>query len=563
MNYEGTDYIIKSNLYKKSVRDGYKTKSSSTTSLENYGAKCNVTTNDIVCFPCGGNQGSSNSYGNVEVKAAWKKLNHGEDKSKYHTSQVMRYQVKDKGKGPRRWYVEEYGLVGLHIISKTINFPSFVYATFEHVDNDQAGAFSLVDEITQTGRGTGDVAGDTIIGITRVNANTPQALVDLNNEVHAAMGNVVWKNYKLTGVQAYPLDYHDFLSQTAPTNLSSDESTFYLANLAVESNQELQSFRGKKAGNQPDVDNMYSRATALDMAAPLNMGGCMGCHGVAQLKGADFNFLVVNAPFPSPEFVGSDEGIINFRVINNYSDVQKMFNEFVTLNGIKIQDSPHGKFWDDLTYDQFTTGNVPNVGNIKICDCSGDKGDESNIITILEGMLGGITEMPAGGPYFPEAQVNEFKTWIDNKWPNGSDNASLIKALTWSKNGPGTTSESKGTNTSIETFDYSLKGRSVWQKQTWEFSAIAPYTGTLSFDWDYSGFHAWYRAYFNVAAFTTLTNGRTNKVLINQNGFGPLVKNGTVSFQIEKGKKFGFTIQGKNLALHSHHPLSSKLNHQR
>jgi hypothetical protein len=137
----------------------------------------------------------------------------------------------------------------------------------------------------------------------------------------------------------------------------------------------------------------------------------MGCHGVAELNGTDFNFLIKNSPFTSPEVVGGS-GVINFINVNTYKDVQSMFDSYVSLNGIAISGSPHGKFWDNLTYQQFITGDVPHVSGVKILKC-GDSAN-SNLVNILKGSLpNGIPEMPAGGPYFPEEQIDSFAKWVD------------------------------------------------------------------------------------------------------------------------------------------------------
>lgn len=394
MNEVGFAYILDKKLYVTKTRDKFVAASSTPHNLETYAGKCGVTQADIVSLPCGQIGGSE---GNIEIKAAWRRLTDAERKSgKFYVNEVMRYQAID---GKRQWFVDEYGLVGLHIIHKTVNFPSFVYATFEHVDNIASG-IGYIDEITQKGRGTGDAAGKKVIIGARDNP-IPAEIAAVNETVRKAIGGTVWSNYELVGVQAQPVDFSELGSTTA------DKSTYYLANLMIESNEELQNFRGKKPGADKDSDNMYY------LGKPINMGGCMGCHGVAQLVGADFNFLIKNSPFASPEIVG-DSGVISFRKIESYADVQKMFDDYVKLNGIQIQSSPHHAFWSTLTYEQFTTGNVPNVG-IRIVIPG--KPEDSAIVQILEGTFQGIPEMPAGGPYFPEEQVKEFAQWVKNKCP--------------------------------------------------------------------------------------------------------------------------------------------------
>lgn len=145
---------------------------------------------------------------------------------------------------------------------------------------------------------------------------------DVNNTVRGwilnAKGgnNSIWANYRLKGVQAVP---------------TSDEKTldYYLANIVVETSQPgVQLFRGgvvNPSGNpgdktfyntrqsvylsgspgDPPTDpseirpgNISTAAYKTGDAVPtpdITMGGCMGCHGVAQQKGRDFSFVASGA----------------------------------------------------------------------------------------------------------------------------------------------------------------------------------------------------------------------------------------------------------------------------
>lgn len=403
MNETGFNYIIEKELYKDSTRGTFTTTSKITANLKAYGSSCDVTAPNIVCLPCGDNAGSE---GNIEIKASWRKLTTAEiDSAKYYTNEVITY--RSSKTGGRQYFNETYGLIGLHIIHKTKNFPSFIYATFEHEDLID-DSLSYIDEITQTGRGTGDTYGDTIAVTSREHA-IPAEVDSVTKEVHKAFGSDnVFSHYKLVGVQAYPVDCNK-LKKSDPDSVS----TFYLANLAIETNQELQSFTGTIVADQRDTNNIYTKGKFL------NMGGCMGCHGVSQSqKGSDFNFLIANAPFTVPEFVGKSS-MNKVRPINSYSDVQKMFNDFVINNSINVNGSPHKSFWDKLTYNKFITENVPHVDNVKICNC-GDS-TTSNIVNVLKGQIsagGDISQMPFGGPYFNKAQIAEFAKWIENGCPD-------------------------------------------------------------------------------------------------------------------------------------------------
>ena len=111
--------------------------------------------------------------------------------------------------------------------------------------------------------------------------------------------------------------------------------------------------------------------------------------------------------------------------LTNYSEVQAALNAFVQAAGVTPGLAPHGAFWNSLTYEQFTTGNVP--GNIvpgpwKILVCGDSKA--SNIIQILSGYgdaYNNFGQMPQPNPpYNPEQAtlITELAAWIDAKCPN-------------------------------------------------------------------------------------------------------------------------------------------------
>jgi hypothetical protein len=128
----------------------------------------------------------------------------------------------------------------------------------------------------------------------------------------------------------------------------------------------------------------------------------------------------------------------------------------------------------------------------------------------------------------------------------GSQGFSL-ESLAWQAAGPGTrTSTPDSGAADAMTFDYSLSGSSVWSQQTWTFSATAPQTTTLSFGWNYSGFHAWYAVYANAVAFADGPNGRTYVNLYTRNGGDGWNVNGTASLQLNEGYPFGVIIDGRN-----------------
>ncbi|MTJ50708.1 hypothetical protein [Dolichospermum sp. UHCC 0259] len=118
-----------------------------------------------------------------------------------------------------------------------------------------------------------------------------------------------------------------------------------------------------------------------------------------------------------------------------------------------------------------------------------------------------------------------------------------IKSLNWVIQGPGTTSVKPDESTDSITCDYSLSGRSVWTRQTWTYYTISSKTGDMEFDWNYSGFHAWFRPFVQVSVFADGSDGRKYVTLLEGS---QREGQGKSTIQINKGESFGFVIKGSN-----------------
>ena len=301
--------------------------------------------------------------GAVEVKATWRKLADipVQNRGRYHTATVVTYKGLDSDPVAQN---EDYALVALHIIHKTPNYPTFVFATFEHED-----ALTLPDGKSPTGLyyianynkidypgfdinnpptatfsdgnktytvslpKAGAVANASLDppvysgsnGIPEGQAGPIRVVQPLtmdvevaavNNQVKQLMdgsgefNNSVWKHYRLKGVQAIPSS-----TQTDPD--------YYLANIMVESSQPgIQLFRGSNIFPIPNNNTLTNARNQPNIKVPdydhstqsLTMGGCMGCHGIAQSslkQGFSFLFDAINPTFSNgvtgfagPETVG-------------------------------------------------------------------------------------------------------------------------------------------------------------------------------------------------------------------------------------------------------------------
>lgn len=408
MNYSGSRYIYDNLLFDSKTR--IKLKNNTAGSAKNQGI-CDADTTQYICLPCG--DIGKDTEGNIEIKAAWRKLTTKEVSSnKYHTQNVIYYKnVMESGSIKSYYENATMGLVGLHIIHKTKTFPTYVFATFEHVDNLDSGIVYTELENTPFG----DKAKD-IEEISRTHP-IPSAIEMINKTVQGDLqtNNSVWQNYKLINVQAKPVN-----KTSIPTDKEDDpmNSYYYLSNSVIESNIELQTFTGTL--KTPDANNVTYQDATTQKPNLVNMGGCMGCHGNAQQGGADFNFLIANAPFTVPEFTGvTIPGCppgAEAKPLNTWADVQKFLNDCAILTKINNTPTSHGPFWDmpnksaKENYNYFT-GN--DVFGTKICDCT-KPGSQSNIIQYLKGTAAGPRMPGGGGPYFTMAQIAELETWITN-----------------------------------------------------------------------------------------------------------------------------------------------------
>lgn len=94
---------------------------------------------------------AAGQLGAIETKAAWRRLTAAEIASKRYYSAHVRYYVEDEQSGQKQFVDsnqagETWGLVALHIIHKTKNAPSFIYATFGQIDNILDGDGNPVEE---------------------------------------------------------------------------------------------------------------------------------------------------------------------------------------------------------------------------------------------------------------------------------------------------------------------------------------------------------------------------------------------------------------------------------
>ncbi len=78
------------------------------------------------------------TVGSMEIKASWRILDPGlgDDTTRYYTRDaVIQVPAQNSSTGNAFTVKAKVGLVGMHIIRKTANFPFLIWSTFEHMDN--------------------------------------------------------------------------------------------------------------------------------------------------------------------------------------------------------------------------------------------------------------------------------------------------------------------------------------------------------------------------------------------------------------------------------------------
>ncbi|HVF59045.1 MAG TPA: hypothetical protein VNJ70_04445 [Thermoanaerobaculia bacterium] len=263
------------------------------------------------------------SIGSLHLKAAWIELQ-DEDPAKYHTAEAAYFKTENR---TTCMTYGTFGLIGLHIIQRIHQGPpanvpanplggTYIFATWEHADNDTAG-FTYANYFPGRPLEPPPIPGwyplpSSALPVQRkfpILASTRQ----VNDKVHAAIAAVdpssVWLNYKLVGVQFQPVNVNapppaQPRFPVGPNDPTGIGQPLYLANLVIETNEGLQHFQGLPGGTVPISNFPFitkNAGPAFNRSTPnlaffgkgYNMGGCMGCHGVAEVKGYSFSFVLL------------------------------------------------------------------------------------------------------------------------------------------------------------------------------------------------------------------------------------------------------------------------------
>src|SRR5438445_1450353 len=171
----------------------------------------------------------------------------------------------------------------------------------------------------------------------------PSEVIAANTQAHAAIASYLkqngiasapWLTYKLVNVQYFP---HDkvitkqtpngslYSSQPPYTAQNPSPSSFYQANIVVETNRALQLFSG---GLSPNINTDWNQdgsqhKNTYYAGSHYNMGGCMSCHGSQgqnpQGQAGDFSVILARGSVVNPEVPALESGGSLTRVQRNRS----------------------------------------------------------------------------------------------------------------------------------------------------------------------------------------------------------------------------------------------------
>jgi len=275
--------------------------------------------------------------GAIQTKAAWRRITEAE-KSDFHWTPGLYYRVTNGSAHPPQVCIAagNFGLIGLHIIQKTTNQGHYIFATWEHksVSTDlYTFAEKPAPSNTRT-KSAGAIAPAFPGGIRVKRDHDILKSTQLTNEQYYKLISLinphsVWLNYQLVGVQYIPVQCwgkDDKPCASDGFDVGREDPTgngqpFHLANLVIETNWGLQNFQGRPptvnsgppvtgfstSPSGVSVDDHYLPNKSMGFDRSLgnvghsrknrglvfNMGGCMGCHGVAQGLGTDFSFALL------------------------------------------------------------------------------------------------------------------------------------------------------------------------------------------------------------------------------------------------------------------------------
>lgn len=249
----------------------------------------------ILVFPC--SDEASQTKGVIEIKTAWRPKVSGDDQEGFLSRRAVSFSRQIVGPADTvfRAQLDEYVLLGMHIIHKTNNFRQFFIATWEHNSAETYGyQYALDNKEVSASQVRPVMRHNDSDGAHSRSLETYGVISDaVQAQIRAANPDNFLANYRLTGFQSNL--YPELDLATRKTTMP----TYFLANLIIESDSLLTYFSGSGFADPYNDGNNITTA-----GRQITTGGCSGCHGAgAQQKGSDFSFLndFTGKPIPSPD----------------------------------------------------------------------------------------------------------------------------------------------------------------------------------------------------------------------------------------------------------------------
>jgi hypothetical protein len=240
-----------------------------------------------VVFPEGNND--KETFGAVLVKASWKILGKDDDTSRFHKARATIHVAALPSRGIRDTSYDAWvGLVGLHIGTKTITSPQWIWSTFEQVDNvpdynnearrhynfynnDSSNNTLNKAPVQPWNPGIKNQVPSQVARLTPIDPGTKH----LNDSIHKLLIAInrrsVWQYYELVGTQwpVHPSSGH-----------TGDPFPVYMANATLETYDQ---------GNLKNGKVTYT---------PAVTSSCIGCHNASTTWGgrpSDFTYVLKTA----------------------------------------------------------------------------------------------------------------------------------------------------------------------------------------------------------------------------------------------------------------------------
>jgi hypothetical protein len=289
--------------------------------------------------------------GTIEIKTAFLLVtdeNKEQLKDFFQTQAIYYTADYDATKTPNysnwKYHNGTFALLAIHVIHKTKSYPDFIFTSFEHKSlaanpfqfiltspppPDYPGSkFNPFGASPTPGAPSGSQFGTRHLVERQSGTNPtsngqlypiPSCVDAVTETVHGQLSklnpNSIWLNYRLMGVQA------NITEKWAAVPSEGAGPNHFMANHVVESDGFLGNFFGPGFGGNPFPTGPKDPKTGkqngnnvLYQRVPKNMGGCKGCHGVAQTSfGTDFSFLLDS---------GNDKPVVNPDTIFYHPDEQ-------------------------------------------------------------------------------------------------------------------------------------------------------------------------------------------------------------------------------------------------